>query len=53
MIEDILKSKKPHGRLIYQVKWEGFDKDLTWYNADSGEFDNAQNIVDNFHRRHP
>ena len=53
VVEDILKSKKPWGRLKYQVKWEGYDEDLEWYDADSGEFDNAMDVVEDFHKRYP
>lgn len=53
VVDDILKSKKPYGHLQYQVKWEGVDKDLTWYDAGDGEFDNAKDVVDDFHKRYP
>ena len=39
--------------LSYRVKWTGWDDDQHWYNANNGEFDNAQDIVDDFHRRYP
>ena len=52
-VDEILDSKKPWGRLKFRVKWSGYDEDLTWYDADSGEFDNAQDLVDEFYRRYP
>jgi hypothetical protein len=52
-VEDILDSKMmPYGRLVYRVKWKGFDQpDLRWYNA-SG-FKNASEIIDHFHQKYP
>lgn len=35
-----------------RVKWKGRGQDLDWYNADEGEFDNCQDLVDDFHRRY-
>lgn len=52
-VEDILDSKKPWGRLKYRVNWKGYDEDLTWYNADAGEFNNAREVVEDFHKRYP
>lgn len=52
-LEEILDSKKPHGRLKYRCKWEGIDEDLEWYNADDGEFDNSRDLVEDFHSRYP
>ena len=52
-VDEILDSKKSWGRLKFRVKWDGYDEDLTWYDADSGEFDNAQDLVDEFYRRYP
>ena len=52
VVDDILAFKKPWNRLKYQVNWEGFDKDLTWYNADRGEFDNAKDVVEEFHKKY-
>ena len=52
VVDDILAFKKPWGRLKYQVNWKGFDKDLTWYNVDRGEFDNAKNVVEEFHKKY-
>ena len=53
VIDDILAFKKPWGRLKYQVNWEDFDKDLTWYDADRGEFDNVKDVVEEFHKKYP
>lgn len=52
-VEKILDSKKPWGRLKYRVKWEGEDEDRNWYDADDGEFDNAQETVDQYHHQYP
>ena len=40
-------------RLQYKVRWKGLDQDLEWYNADGGEFDNCQDLVEDFHKRYP
>ena len=53
VVEDILNSKKPWGRLKYKVKWEDVDKDFNWYNVDRGEFDNAKDVVEDYHTRYP
>ena len=44
-VDDILDSRRSHGRLQYKVNWAGFDLDIEWYDADSGEFDNAAEVV--------
>ncbi len=48
-IDDILNSRRYRRRLQYRVKWNDYDNDLNWYNADGDEFMNAQKIVDDFH----
>ncbi len=48
-IDDILNSRWYRRRLQYRVKWNDYDNDLNWYNADDNEFMNAQKIVDDFH----
>ncbi len=48
-IDDILNSRRYRRRLQYRVKWNDYDNDLNWYNADDNEFMNAQKIVDDFH----
>ncbi len=48
-INDILNSCWYRRRLQYRVKWNDYDNDLNWYNADDDEFMNAQKIVDDFH----
>ena len=35
--------------LQYKVKWNDYDNDLNWYNADDNKFMNVQKIVDDFH----
>ncbi len=48
-IDDILNSRWYQRRLQYRVKWNDYDNDLNWYNADDDEFMNAQKVVDDFH----
>ncbi len=48
-INDILNFRWYRRRLQYKVKWNDYDNDLNWYNADDDEFMNAQKIIDNFH----
>ncbi len=48
-IDDILNSRWYQRRLQYKVKWNDYDNDLNWYNADDDKFMNAQKIVDDFH----
>ena len=55
IVDDILDSRY-YGkgkRLQYRVNWSGFDKDLDWYNTDRGEFDNAADVVADFHKQYP
>ncbi len=51
-IDDILNFRRYQRRLQYRVKWNDYDNDLNWYNADDDEFMNAQKIVDDFHIRY-
>ena len=48
-IDDILNSRWYWRWLQYKIKWNDYDNDLNWYNADDDEFMNAQKIVDDFH----
>ncbi len=48
-IDDILNSCRYQIWLQYRIKWNDYDNDLNWYNADDDEFMNAQKIVDDFH----
>ncbi len=48
-IDDILNSRRYRRQLQYRIKWNNYDNDLNWYNADDDEFMNAQKIVDDFH----
>jgi len=48
-IDDILNFRRYQRRLQYKVKWNDYDNDLNWYNADDDEFMNAQKIVDDFY----
>ena len=52
-VEAILKSKKLQGRLKYRVKWINRPEDLAWYDVDDGEFDNAEEKVEEFHSKYP
>ena len=52
-LDDILKSRYYYGRLQYQVKWDGEGKDRDWYYADASEFKNAQEVVQDYHKRYP
>ncbi len=48
-IDDILNFRQYRRWLQYRVKWNDYDNDLNWYNADDDEFMNAQKVVDDFH----
>ncbi len=48
-IDDILNFRRYRRRLQYRVKWNDYDNNLNWYNADDDEFMNSQKIVDDFH----
>ncbi len=48
-INDILNFRWYWRRLQYRVKWNDYDNDFNWYNADDDEFMNAQKIIDDFH----
>ncbi len=48
-IDDILNFRWYRRQLQYKVKWNDYDNDLNWYNADDDKFMNAQKIVDDFH----
>ncbi len=48
-IDNILNFRWYQRRLQYRIKWNDYDNDLNWYNADDDEFINIQKIVDDFH----
>ncbi len=48
-INDILNSRWYQRQLQYKVKWNDYDKNFNWYNADDDEFINTQKIIDDFH----
>ncbi|SLM37987.1 Chromo domain-like [Lasallia pustulata] len=53
-LADILNSRWHYGRLQYRCAWvDEKTRDLEWYYADGGEFDNSQDIVKDFHDRYP
>ena len=48
-INNILNFRRYQKRLQYKVKWNDYDNDLNWYNADDDKFMNAQKIINDFH----
>ncbi len=48
-INDILNFQCYRRWLQYKVKWNDYDNDFNWYNADDDEFMNAQEMIDEFH----
>ncbi len=48
-IDDILNFRWYQRWLQYKVKWNDYDNNLNWYNADDDEFMNAQKIMNDFH----
>ena len=52
IMENILNFKKLRNRFRYKIKWKDVDKDLNWYNIDRDEFDNAKNVIKDFHKRY-
>lgn len=52
-LDDIENSRWYYGRLQYRCKWTGQkQRDMDWYYADSGEFKNAPDIVNDYHSRY-
>jgi Chromo (CHRromatin Organisation MOdifier) domain len=49
-VEEILASKLTRNKLLYKVKWIGFDKDYEWYPA--SDFKNAPYKIKYFHTRY-
>lgn len=52
-VDDILDSRIRYGKLQHLLEWKDSDTDLTWYDAHDGQFGNAKEVVDEFHRRYP
>lgn len=54
-IDDILDSRKHYRRLQYKAKWTGYPagapENDVWY--DASNFDNAKEVVEDFHSRYP
>ena len=51
-LDNILDAKHGKGKkLLFQVKWKGYDKDKQWYPA--SDFDHAKEVVNDFYKRHP
>ncbi len=48
-INDILNFWCYKRQFQYKVKWNDYDNDLNWYNADDDKFINAQDMIDEFH----
>ena len=48
-IDDILNFHQYWRQLQYKVKWNDYDNDFNWYNANDDEFINTQKIIDDFH----
>lgn len=43
----------PNPVIVDNLKWQGFHRDDNWYYVDGGEFEGAQEVRDEFHRRYP
>ena len=52
-VDEILASRNWRGRLQFRVKWTGVEHDSNWYYADNGEFDDAQDAIDEYYERYP
>ena len=51
-VDDIIDAKKGRGgRVLFRVKWKGYDEDKQWYPA--ANFDHAREVVDDFYNWHP
>ena len=50
-VEEIVDSRWHYGRLQYRAAWIGYGPDPQWYPADN--FENATELVDEFHTRYP
>ena len=52
-VDDILNAKRGRSgkKVLFQVKWKGYDDNKTWYDATN--FDYTQDIIDNFYKRNP
>ncbi len=48
-IDDILNFRWYQRWLQYKVKWNDYNNDFNWYNADDDKFINAQKIINDFH----
>lgn len=46
-VENILNAKSYQGKLQYQIKWVGWDKNKKWYNMT--RFDNSLEIIKDFY----
>ena len=50
-VDNIIDAKKYGRRILFRVKWKGYDEDKQWY--PSTNFENALEIVDNFYNQNP
>ena len=50
-VNNILDAKQDKGskKMLFQVKWKGYDDDKVWY--DAANFDHAQDVIDNFYKQ--
>ena len=51
-MNDILKSRYHYNRLQYRANWSSWSHDRTWYYVDNEKFDNARDVMNDFHRTH-
>ena len=51
-INNILKFRYHYNRFQYRVNWSDWSHDRTWYYANREEFDNARDVVNDYHREH-
>ena len=52
-VDNILDAKrgKSSKKVLFRVKWKGYDDDKAWYDATN--FDHAQDVVDDFYKQNP
>ena len=51
-INNILKFRYHYNRLQYRVNWTDWSHDRTWYYANNEKFDDARDVVNDYHRAH-
>ena len=51
-VNNIIDAKKDQrGKVLFKVKWKGYNKDNQWYLA--ANFNHAREVVDDFYNCHP